>query len=295
MAQCSGYNGYRKITRSTILFASSPPARPLVMVRKSPLSRLFRVCNNKFWPAAMNNIGCGDILMNTNPSKSLLCVNIKDGFFLLTEEHNARQPRTNLPYPPPPTHLPFLLCIHTVSVSFLVPHPPATLARRSCLSHRSALSCVPDETMRLPLHLNISVSDVFSSSTFFGSLLIPGVKSETASDTRHCHKRKACRLWNALPDDIRCIEDRARFGAGVRGLLLGGLWGDGWCCLLRSCGQSKEPPLGNSVTLITAMGRLTMTVHHRYGFGNGPGPGGREKSTNHQPPAGSLNHIASLR
>ncbi|KAG8303662.1 hypothetical protein J6590_002664, partial [Homalodisca vitripennis] len=25
--------------------------------------------------------------------------------------------------------------------------------------------------------------------------------------------------------DIRCIEDRARFGARVRGLLLGGLWG----------------------------------------------------------------------
>ncbi|KAG8295762.1 hypothetical protein J6590_073121 [Homalodisca vitripennis] len=48
MAQCSGYNGYRKITGSNNVergcwldpvLASSPPTRPLVVVRKSPLSR----------------------------------------------------------------------------------------------------------------------------------------------------------------------------------------------------------------------------------------------------------------
>ncbi|KAG8255718.1 hypothetical protein J6590_086178 [Homalodisca vitripennis] len=26
---------------------------------------------------------------------------------------------------------------------------------------------------------------------------------------------QACRIFNILSDDIRCIEDRARFGAGV--------------------------------------------------------------------------------
>ncbi|KAG8258809.1 hypothetical protein J6590_024122 [Homalodisca vitripennis] len=37
---------------------------------------------------------------------------------------------------------------------------------------------------------------------------------------------RTCRLTNAFPDDSRCIEDRARFGARVRSLLLGGgLWG----------------------------------------------------------------------
>ncbi|KAG8301122.1 hypothetical protein J6590_060233 [Homalodisca vitripennis] len=52
---------------------------------------------------------------------------------------------------------------------------------------------------------------------------------------RELLKTDAGRLWIALPDDIRCIEDRIRFGAGVRGLLLGGgrCGGDGWCCLLR--------------------------------------------------------------
>ncbi|KAG8314457.1 hypothetical protein J6590_092606 [Homalodisca vitripennis] len=35
---------------------------------------------------------------------------------------------------------------------------------------------------------------------------------------------RAFRLWNTLLNDIRCIEDRARFGSGVRGLLLGDLW-----------------------------------------------------------------------
>ncbi|KAG8332771.1 hypothetical protein J6590_015599 [Homalodisca vitripennis] len=31
----------------------------------------------------------------------------------------------------------------------------------------------------------------------------------------------ACRLWNALPINIRAIDKRARFGAEVRALMLG--------------------------------------------------------------------------
>ncbi|KAG8255262.1 hypothetical protein J6590_096739 [Homalodisca vitripennis] len=60
-----------------------------------------------------------------------------------------------------------------------------------------------------------------------------------------CHEH-ACRLCNALTYDIRCIA--ARFGAVVRGLLLESCRGDGWCCLLRSCGQSRSYfKLGNRV------------------------------------------------
>ncbi|KAG8269421.1 hypothetical protein J6590_107776, partial [Homalodisca vitripennis] len=46
----------------------------------------------------------------------------------------------------------------------------------------------------------------------------------------------ACRLWNALPDDLRCIEDCADFRVGVRGvrglLLQGpvGMTGGAVCC-----------------------------------------------------------------
>ncbi|KAG8323453.1 hypothetical protein J6590_006469 [Homalodisca vitripennis] len=76
MAQCRGYNGYRKITGTSNVErgcfldgpvsdpdpASSPPARPLVMVPKSPLSRrapvneCYTKMNNKYlFAPSVNN------------------------------------------------------------------------------------------------------------------------------------------------------------------------------------------------------------------------------------------------
>ncbi|KAG8256737.1 hypothetical protein J6590_063050 [Homalodisca vitripennis] len=37
----------------------------------------------------------------------------------------------------------------------------------------------------------------------------------------HIKSVSACRLWNALPINIRAIDKRARFGAEVKALMLG--------------------------------------------------------------------------
>ncbi|KAG8241797.1 hypothetical protein J6590_108726 [Homalodisca vitripennis] len=68
------------------------------------------------------------------------------------------------------------------------------------------------------------ISDISERPTRRGSTLlsIPVHRSNFFSKS---FTVQACRLWNSLPDDIRIIEGRARFGAKVKDLLLAGLWG----------------------------------------------------------------------
>ncbi|KAG8299074.1 hypothetical protein J6590_003043 [Homalodisca vitripennis] len=89
---------------------------------------------------------------------------------------------------------------------------PDACIGRSCLSHRSALYCVPDEAMRLPLHLSeTSLLRLRCSLDLFRRtrLQIAGVKSETASDTRRCNKRKCKAIYEILiADDSSTSQPR---------------------------------------------------------------------------------------
>ncbi|KAG8283546.1 Zinc finger protein gli2 [Homalodisca vitripennis] len=66
------------------------------------------------------------------------------------------------------------------------------------------------------------ISDISERPTRRGSTLlsIPVHRSNFFSKS---FTVQACRFWNSLPDDIRIIEGRARFGAKVKDLLLAGL------------------------------------------------------------------------
>ncbi|KAG8274261.1 hypothetical protein J6590_004284 [Homalodisca vitripennis] len=52
--------------------------------------------------------------------------------------------------------------------------------KRPCLSHRSALNCVPDTTMRLPLHLLMDVSDMFRCAMTAAAAARPGIRMNKA-------------------------------------------------------------------------------------------------------------------
>lgn len=66
------------------------------------------------------------------------------------------------------------------------------------------------------------MSEINSYATRRGNSLLTIPRHRTATFNKS-FTVTACRLWNSLPDSIKCIEGRARFGAGVKDWLLRGM------------------------------------------------------------------------